>query len=705
MQISNDIQIPALRQDLQIHKGGLDKDGSPTWMLYDPLSDNYFKIGWFEFECLQRFERVKTGGALVQLLNKETTLSVDLDDVKGFVGFLAVSELLRADTKEMQAFLKARRDEKKPKWQNMFVKYVFMTIPLFKPNNFLKATFPYIRFLYTRQFFIFVLCLLGVGIFLTFQRLDDFLHSFTTFFSLQGLFLIFVSTVFIKMVHEFGHAYMAHKHKVPVSTIGVVLIVFYPLLYTETTNAWRLYDRRKRLQIAAAGLMSELALASFALLLWHVTSPGLLQNLAYYVAFLSITISVLVNMNPLMKFDGYYLLSDVLGIDNLQTRAVMFFKWRLRYYLLGLKDAPPEQLDDKTQRFLTAFGVALVVYRFFLYLGIGVAIYWLFFKPLGFLLMLLALVIFIGIPVWRELAFWYQERARILSNLVPKLLVAVLALLFVFVFLPVHSKIKIPGVLHAGHYTALHASIPARVDSIKFKNGQTVSKGDVLFVLSSDFLDKEIQMARSSLELYQTVRQRQQASPDLAERNTYIDQLILETQARLSGLLAQEERLTIVAPFDGVVTDLVTTVHEGRWVNSDILLARVINNQTSRVTAYVSAEVVDRIKMPASARFKSDSVPSPVLNLRLAEMAGADTKAVDYAELSSLYGGVIPADLVNETIMSRKPLYRLNFEIDGASPDLQFTEKGLVVLRVQPISFAGKIVKRLLSILIRETGI
>ncbi|MEM6781891.1 MAG: hypothetical protein AAF569_08515, partial [Pseudomonadota bacterium] len=210
--IQQDIPVPLLRQDLNIYKGGQDLDGAPTWKIYDPLSDNYFKIGWLEFEIIKRMSDYKMISQIVKSINDETTLDVEFEDVSGFMGFLATSGLLIANTQEIQKILKDRELLKQSSlFKDIFIKYIFFRIPLFKPNSFLKTTYPFISFLFTKSFFMLMLGLLFLGIYLTLLRLDDFANTFMSFFSLEGIITILITTIFIKIVHEFGHAYVAYK--------------------------------------------------------------------------------------------------------------------------------------------------------------------------------------------------------------------------------------------------------------------------------------------------------------------------------------------------------------------------------------------------------------------------------------------------------------------------------------------------------------
>ncbi|MAM33506.1 MAG: hypothetical protein CMH28_00345 [Micavibrio sp.] len=701
------ITLPQLRQDLKIHEGGYDIDGSPTWMIYDPVTDNYYKIGWFEFECLQRFPRCATSAELVASLKKETTLDPSEEEIVELVNFLLMSRLLMGNNPGVQKFLAESKDKNKSSFIKRLTKnYVYFSFPLVRPEAFLKKTYPHVKFLFTKSFLGFSLFLLLVGCVITLQRMDEFLATFTGFFSIESVFMIAIATIFIKSVHELSHAYTAHKYNIPVSSIGVAFIVFYPILYTETTNAWKIYDRRKRIKVAAAGVTSEIVLASFALLFWNVLNPGFGQNLMFFIAFISLLASFFINMNPLMKFDGYYLFSDFIRIDNLQSRSIAYFKWWLRKTLLGWRVDTPEILGKKTEHFLIRFGTALVIYRFFLYLSISILIYFLFFKPLGAILMLVEIAWFIGVPVWKELNVWYSKREYMYGKKHIKIFIVIFAVLLLAVFLPLKNTINIPAVLHAGQYADLYSPLPAKVVDISIENGEEVRKGQVLFLLSSSQLDNDIAAAKVQLSLLKRIKDREQAVSDLPNKSMDIDEHIDEAQIRLDGLLEQKSELEIRAPFDGYVHDLDPSLHEGRIVNSTTTLAHILQDNEHRVTGYIKEGDISRVELGFEGSFKPDSNFLGRTQVRLIEISQSSTKEIRYPELASVYGGSIPAEMKNERAVSHIPLYILNFEIEETDYSMNgSSSKGIVSLEGEPVSFIGIWAKKILSLFIREAGI
>ena len=701
--------IPKLRQDIHINPAPPGEDGSPTWTLYDPTANKYFKIGWFEFECLVRLDKCKTTLDLVQSLTHETTLKPDLEDIRNFVLFLIGNHLVRADDPAIVSFLEEEKKlYKAPVWKQVFKGYLFFSIPLVKPQRFLEATLPLVRPLLTRQFFILALCVLGYGLYLTSQRVDEFMATFMSYMNFQGVMYVIAATIFVKIFHELGHAYVATKYGVPVPVMGVALIVMYPILYTETTGAWKLSSRKKRIRIAAAGVMAEMVVAAIALMVWHFTPPGPVQSVAFFVGFTSLLASIVVNSNPLMRFDGYFLLSDLVGIDNMQDRGFAFAKWRIRKFLLGWHDEPPEYVSAKRKRFLQIFGIALIIYRFTLYTGIAFAVYYLFMKPLGMIFMVYVFAWFIGTPLLRELNVWREHSEIILRSTRVWVYVFVICAGLVSTLVPLQRSVEIPAVVHASVQTRMFAPMPAYIDRVWVKPFQRVHKGELLFSLSSNEVDYRLEGARLHYESLKDLREREQALPEISRQRITIEEEIATAKDALDGLVEQKEQLEIRAPFDGIMRDISPDIHAGRWVGNNKLLGVVLQPEEVLVSGYVREADVVRVYDGLDGHFYPSYAPLKRFPVRVSYVDRVDAKDIYWKELSSLFGGPLPSDPGKEGKISlRNTSYAVDFKVnDRITPSLNsFVGEGVVKLSAKPVSVFSLFSSWFVSLSLREGGL
>lgn len=700
-----DFELPRLNPDLKLKKAPIGHDGAPRWTIYDAIGSNHYKIGWIEFECLLRFPMEETAKGLIESVNSETTLDIDIDDVMGLVEFLNKLGLLVLDNQNIE-----KQDTKeKPLWEKMVHNYLFFTLPLVKPQNFLESFYPAVSWCFNRTFFLSCMALFAYSIFLTSQRLDEFFNTFMQMFSVQGVLMGMGVFVFLKILHEMGHALMAIKYGVKVPHMGIAFMVMYPVLYTETSGGWDLPTRRPRILIALAGIMIELCLAGVFLLIWNVVPTGsIAQSVAFSAVAISLIGSLFVNLNPLMKFDGYYIISDLTGIDNLQHRAISFARWNLREKLFNLGDLPPEDLPDKMERFLVFFGTALLIYRFFLFLGIAILVYTIFFKPLGPFLMAVELLWFIFIPIFSELKIWWERRAEILSRLRTWGVMAIVAGVMMFLIAPFHAAINAPAVMHAKNYKVFYPPSAAQLEEIHIQKGQRVGEGDLLMRLRSETLERDLQEAELKLKSLESVLAQLNVDPEL--RSQYDRALVQEIEAAQSDIESIQRkmsRLDMRAPFSGMILDLDPNLFEGRYVNVSTLLFRIVEPESTAITTYLDEKDINRVHAGGAAYFYYDYDPFSKVPLVITSLDTTNSKALSWPELSSVHGGPVPseADVDSGDLVPRQSVYRVILSPVNPVPGQQFLKRGNVRLEAKAQSAFLEFFESLIALLIRESGL
>ena len=369
-----------------------------------------------------------------------------------------------------------------------------------------------------------------------------------------------------KVLHELGHAYVAKHFGCKVPTIGVALLVLWPVLYTDATDAWRLTSRRQRLLIDAAGMAVELSLAVFATLLWSFLPDGAVRSAVFLLATTTWIVTLLVNLNPFMRFDGYYLLSDLLGIPNLQDRAFAIARWRLREFLFGWGENPPEQFGTRTRRVLYFYAYGTWIYRFFLFLGIAVLVYFLFFKLLGIFLMVVELVWFIGMPFYKEFNVWAEKREHMRFNLQSGRTLTLLALLLGLFLFPWQSDVAAPALWRAQQQVQVYTPGPGRVAAVAVRVGDQVTAGQPIVSMASPDLDYEIAQGEKQVQMLQWQTQIQSLDTTLQERSLVSWQELEAETARQKALLQERERLQVTSPIDGVVMEMLEPLVAGDWL-------------------------------------------------------------------------------------------------------------------------------------------
>lgn len=702
------VPLPALRDDLEIVKTAAQPNGAPAWVIFDRISNRYFEIGG-ELRDMLKLWSAGTVDQLRRRLRNELNRTVSDEDINDAIYFLISNALVRDipgnDYKTMAAKMAA---EKKSIFSTMMHSYLFFRIPLFRPDRFLQATWPYVAFLFSRSAVWLYVAFAIVGLYLVSRQWDQFAGTFQFMMSWQGAALYGASLVFVKSVHELGHAYMSVRYRLRVPTIGVAFMVLMPVLYTDTSGAWRLRSRGKRLMIDGAGIFAELALAAIATLLWAFLPDGSLRLCVFAVATTSWVTSLAVNLNPLMRFDGYYILSDTLGFQNLQSRGFEMARWRLRELLFGLGEPAPETLSVRLRRLIVLHAWATWIYRFFLFLGIAILVYAFFIKIVGILLFIVEILWFILLPIWREMKHWWKIRGKIMSSRRLAVTGSILAAFVVLAIIPWSTSISIPAVMTAQQEQSVFAPFPAQVAKVRFRDGDRVAKGDVLVELAAPQLELDLRLANERAALLKNRIGRIGSDDQDRASLIVLANEMSEVGEELKGLSRIKEQLTIRAPFDGVIADMDPELHAGIWINKEAPLAIVQSSGKPRIKGYVTENNVFRFQAGARAKFIPDNPELEVIPLTVSDVAQASSEKLDEPYLALPYGGSIAIEEARrEELRPMVATYAVAMlpAEDAAIQRPQKAVRGVSIVSGEPRSLYTRIKLQVLKVFVRELGV
>jgi putative peptide zinc metalloprotease protein len=576
---------------------------------------------------------------------------------------------------------------------------------LVRPDRFLRATLPFVEWLFSKSV-AWIVALIGLaGVYLVSRQWDAFTATMVHFFTPRGLALYALSLAFVKIFHELGHAYTATRYGCRVPTMGIAMMVMVPMLYSDTSDAWKLTSRRQRAAIGAAGMIVECALAALAIFAWNFLDDGVARSLVFIVATTSLMVGAAINLSPFMRFDGYFVLSDWLGIPNLHERAFAFGRWQLRRLLLGVDRPMPEPVAAGQRRFLVYFAWGVWVYRFMLFLGIALMVYHYFFKLLGLILFAIEIGWFIVLPVMGELKIWWTLRGEIVERRRGWLSAGVLACVIAFLFVPWSDRISLPAVLESTPHATIYAPAPGRIVDLGVKEGRRVGVGDRLVVLESPALEKDIALTRKRIEVEQLRAQRQFADQEELVKHQVTVETLRARLSQLEGFQQQQQNLSLTAPIAGVVTDRAEALHVGQWINKELALAYVIDPAGEELHALAPETDVGYLHAGQSARFIPQGPERPSLEAQVAEIRDIDESSFTVPYLLSVYGGDVP---VREDAQRRlKPetsVYRVTLHLVESPPRWNQAVRGTVLVKGPRISFAQRIWEQTARIFIRESG-
>ncbi len=698
--------LPALREDLRLYPGPITADGSPTWRIHDPVRNRFFEIGWLEFQLLSRWVPHEPAAELISAVVAETPITPEPEEVEALVKFLVDNHLAKPGINGALQQLKAKwLAGDKPWHTELLHNYLFFRVPLFKPDRFLERTLPYVRFMFTRRFAIFLAVLALVDLHLIFRQWDEVTHSFLYFFNFEGLFYYALAATFAKVIHELGHAYSAKHFGLRVPTMGAAFLVMWPVLYTDTGESWKLTQPRERFVISAAGMGSELALALFATLAWAIAGDGPMKSMFFLLATTTWITTVAINISPFMRFDGYFLLSDALDIPNLHERAGALAKRWVRSTFFALEQPDPEPtFSAKLKRRLIAFALITWLYRFTVFITIALVVYHSFFKLLGIMLMMVEIVWFIARPVAVELAYVWSQRAKVRVMVRSFLILLVIAALGIWMF-PVATEVEAPALIHSEREYTIYAPFPARLEEVLVRPGQTVEADTIVARLDAPELRDRAIRAAMQARAYAAELARAPASTLQQERIRVLERQLSEAVAQYRGAVADMQRLELRASIAGVVRDLAPDMTPGRWVQPRQIMLRVIEPARSTIDAYVAESQLRAVQVGQTVRFYPDAANLPVVSGTVQLIEPVAVKVVPHPLLSSTYGGPMPASRSERsgTLVPHQAMYRIRIAPHD-TPAYRSVVRGSVRIETGFFALAENFIARAIALAIRESG-
>lgn len=698
--------LPPLRDDLTITEGQLDESGEPTWLIYDSLRHRHYRIDAVAHELLSVWIGCGTIDDLVRSVSARGNSSIESSDVASFIAFLKQNKLCSVSEDGAWHALDAEGHYLRHSIiASAFHNYLFFRIPLWKPQPFLAKWLHVVRNIATRRFFLSVAGLGLIGLYLVTRQWESFVSTFQYAFQWEGILSALICLTLVKACHEMAHAFAATHYGCRVPSMGIGFMMLTPLLYADVSDVWRLKSRRQRAVVSLAGVFAELVIASLALFSWSFLAEGPLRSAAFFVAVVSLATSLLVNLNPFMRFDGYHLLSDILGVDNLQDRSFALARWKLRELLFKLGRPCPEMIPARLRQVLIVFACATWMYRFALFLGIALLVYHYFFKALGIALFVMEIGYFILWPIWAEARHWWNSRLEIAQNRrwVCTSIGGLLVLIGAFV--PWSNKVEVPAIVEPREIARIFPSRSGVLKDVRVRHGQAVEAGQVLVELQSPELEKEVSIVKIQIRTAHLQYARRLADETDREASMELERRISGLQRKLHGLEIEKKELQLYAPIGGILVEFNPDLHAGRWINPREFVGTIASRATAVARGYIAETDLARIEAGTGGVFYPEASQIAPIKSRVTDIALAGAKEIEIVDLVSLYGGRVGVQL--DERRRHLPVvaqYPVRFELNASSQSVDLIRRGVMVVSGKSESFATRVFWRVTSVLIRESG-
>jgi putative peptide zinc metalloprotease protein len=561
----------------------------------DPAGNQFHRLSDAAYRFVGLLDGSRTVGEAWELVGGQLDDEAPTQpEVIQILSQLHAANLLEADVSaDANVLLRRHKMQMKRKLQGRLMNVLFPRIPIWDPDSFLVRWMPIARMIFSKVGAIIWLIVVGAAVAMIVPRWDEVSKSAAVSVNPNNWIYLWAVFVLIKFIHELGHAFACRRFGGECHEMGIMFLVFIPTPYVDASSAWAFPSRWHRMFVGAAGMIVELFVASLCAFAWlqmsEVPLAGIpVRQLLYNAMLIASVSTVIFNANPLLRYDGYYMLSDFLEIPNLQQKSKEYLLGLIKRHVFRVKSQQP--LPPISQRlWLFFYGIASTCYRVFV--GIMIILVVGYQVPiLGWLMALGGVVTWVIMPV--VMLFKYLALEPELHRKRPRAVVFTLAVTAAIVvllgFIPWWVRVESTGILEAEQHDLLHARAGGFVKQIAKHDGDWVKKDDVLLVCADPELDAQILQTEAQLRGLHAQANMSRVSDPAQWKQDLEDIQVYE--ATLAKLTRQKNELTIRAPFDGQL--IAPEVHQwqGRYLQKgqelftvatmDKLLVRAALEQT-----------------------------------------------------------------------------------------------------------------------------
>jgi len=671
---------PTIRVRKQIFRG------TRWYVLQDPFNNQFFRLRPSAYDFLKRLRPDRTvEQAWNECLEQNPEEAPGQEDVIQLLSQLYFANLLYYEIPADSAKLFERYKKRKQReLQSKLLSIMFIRIPLFDPDNLLKDLMPLIKILVGPIGAILWLAVVGFAFKVSIDHFDELASQVQGILAPDNLIFLYLGLVVIKTLHEFGHAMVCRRYGGEVHTMGVMFLIFTPLPYMDATSSWSFRSQWQRAFVGAAGMITEIFTAGIAAITWAYTGPGIIHSLAYNMMFIASVSTVLFNANPLLRFDGYYILSDLLDIPNLHTQSLLHLKHFAERYLFGDKESYSPTQSLKEAIWLSVFGVASWIYRVIVFTGIILFIADRFL--LAGLIMAFTCVISWGVvPIYR-LSNYLLSSPKLVRRRTRAILVSIGGMSLIVFFLaifPFPNRFRAPGILEAENFVKVVNDAPGYIEEILVTTGSRITKGTPLLLLSNKELHFKIKAALAQRDetLAMQARALRFETADLEPILKRLDSV----EKKLKNLESQLAALTVTARTDGIWVFPNDQEMVGSWVDRGSDLGVLIYPEKFRFSAIVTQDEASNLFAEQIRKAEVRLFGQGKYNLTVQdfEIIPFQHETLPSAAIGWRAGGEVPVSVSDETgRKAAEPFFQIYArlsEIDeatlyhGSSGKLRFT--------------------------------
>jgi putative peptide zinc metalloprotease protein len=689
---------PDLIIQQQIH------EGETHYIVKDPVGMRYYRLRPVDYFILSRLNGTYTLEELRDAFEIEfPDRKLEMEEIVRFVGQLTEAGLVLVESPGQGKVLHDRYRKfllrkRLATWSNI----LYVKLPVFDPERILNRMLPFFRWAYAPPVVLATVLLWLTAltwVLVHYQHFQARLPSFEAFFNWRNIVAMWAVMAGVKVIHEFGHGLTCKYFKGECHEMGILILVLAPCLYCDVSDSWLLPNKWHRIAIAAAGIYVELTLAALATFVWWFTPDGVINTLALAVMFLCSVNTVLFNGNPLLRFDGYYMLMDYMEVPNLRRKASELFTKLFAWLCFGLPAEIEPSLPRSRRVFFVIYAIASYLYRWFIAVVILLFLYR-FLRPyrLGVVSTALALAslgALIAFPLYH--LGKYLRQMRKVATLSPwrvGLTLAVLALVGAAFFLvPLPYRVRAMAYVQPQEAQQVWVDVPGRLVVLAVRDGDRVRNGDLLARLSNPEKELELMKVEMNLEQHRLAAQALRLSQDPTRR---AEALRAEQQAQELAITVQRLReelklLELRARRDGVVLGAPRPEMLGAYLTEGTLFCRIGDPEQLEVRLYIDQAYIGLVEVGQTVRIKLYSQAEETFPGTITAISRVTASSIP-TELSNRGGGEIPTKTDEKTgnEIPLSTLYEAVVPLANSEGKLAVQHRGVAKIHVAPTTLAWR---------------
>lgn len=631
------VVLPALRGDLIVTQQLF--EGRSYYVVKDPVSLQYFRMTAEDYFLATLFDGKRTFAQIREdyvARHRHVLLEYSPEElnerVLRFANDLALLQFLSAQGQRLKSRFEAARKNKAKKsfLYNLANQVFFIRFSLFDPDRLFGRMAKPLWWMWTKTTLRISIVLILLAVFVFLRNYTDVAAALGNLFSFHNVVLMWATTFVIKSIHELGHGLTCKHFGGEVHEIGVMSLVFTPYFFVNISDSWVMPNRMHRILVSAAGIYVELIFAAFATFLWAVVQPGFMKDFLFNIIFIASVSTVIFNANPLMRFDGYYIMTDLIEVPNLQAKSRALIQQKLNRFLFGPsnKENALSRLPLPKKRLWLFYTYAVLSWLYGYYIIYQLALFMApHLKPFGLeglanwfsALALTSWVVMPLIAYYKSLGLKREDwkpagRLRRLASIC----LVVFGIFGAACFLPVELTIKRAGAVHLAEPDEVRSEIPGFIEAIFVKEGEHVAAGQKVAVLRNREVEHTLFATEARFKIAEAEVQRAVGLDKPAELKQ-AQSVRAALEARLKDARHDVENLTLRSKTGGTVLTRDLNSRIGLPLKTNEVLCEIAQLNPMRIKVALGEKQVRYVKKGQRVELKTEAYPSRTIHGTIAD--------------------------------------------------------------------------------------